>query len=108
MQISDTQIEKIRGLCLLHQVKRMYVFGSQASGRLTDSSDVDLLVSFSSSIQLLDYADNYFSLLEHLEHLTSKKVDLVSASTLKNPVLKASIDQTKKLIYDSENTQVLS
>ncbi|MFY0607216.1 MAG: nucleotidyltransferase domain-containing protein [Cyclobacteriaceae bacterium] len=108
MKLVDNTIKEIRKLCELHHVKSMYLFGSQVSNPDQSSNDLDLLVEFSDSLELLDYADNYFSLLEKLESLTSEKVDLVSATSLKNSILIESINQSKKLIYESEDSKVLT
>jgi predicted nucleotidyltransferase len=62
-------------------------------------SDIDLLVQFSEDIQILDYADNYFSLLENLEKLLNKKIDLVSIKSLKNPILIKEIEGSKLELY---------
>lgn len=48
-----------------------------------ENSDIDFLVQFSDDIDVLDYADNYFSFLEKLESLMGKKIDLVSKKSLK-------------------------
>jgi hypothetical protein len=64
-----------------------------------ESSDIDFLVQFSEEINVLDYADNYFTLLEKLEKLTGKKIDLVSKKSLKNPILIQEIEQTKIDLY---------
>ena len=63
------------------------------------NSDVDFLVRFSDEIDVLDYADNYFSLLEELENLLGKKVDLTTNKSLMNPVLIQEIDRSKVDLY---------
>jgi predicted nucleotidyltransferase len=47
----------------------------------------------------LDYADNCFSLLEKLQNLLGKKIDLVSQKSLKNPVLIEEITRSKVDLY---------
>jgi len=63
------------------------------------NSDIDFLVTFSSSIPLLDYSDNYFSLKFALENLLKKPVDLVSFKSLKNPILLEEINNSKVELY---------
>lgn len=75
------------------------VFGSAVGPDFSPSSDVDLLITFDSNIELLDYADNYFSLKEKLELLLERKVDLVSSRSLKNPILIDSINRSKQRLY---------
>jgi len=79
----------------MHSVEKMHVFGSQANDSFSDISDLDLLVKFSDSINILDYSDNYFDLHEKLEHLFQMKVDLIAERSLRNPILIQEIDRTK-------------
>lgn len=88
-------IKALEKLGKKYSVETLYLFGSLASNLSKEASDVDLLVKFSDSLQLLDYADNYFGLLEELQSLFNKKVDLVSEKSLKNPVLIEEINRTK-------------
>jgi predicted nucleotidyltransferase len=77
----------------------MALFGSVAKNTSNNFSDIDLLVQFSDQIELLNYADNYFSLLEKLEKLLDRKVDLVTKKSLKNPILIEQIDRFKIDLY---------
>lgn len=70
-----------------------------AKGNMNAKSDIDLLVEFSSELEILDYPDNYFSLLDDLEKLLESKVDLVSVKSLKNPVLIEEINKHKISSY---------
>lgn len=83
----------------MHRVKSIALFGSAAKDSMHENSDIDFLVQFSDEIDVLDYADNYFSFLEKLENLIGKKVDLVSKKSLKNPVLIEEIDRSKVDLY---------
>ena len=51
-------------------------------------SDIDFLVEFSSEIEVLDYTDNYFSLLDGLVNILNTKIDLVSVKSIKKPSIK--------------------
>ncbi len=93
------KLEEIISVCKEHQVDSVSLFGSAAKGSLTQESDIDFLVQFSKDIQVLDYADNYFSLLEKLEQILNRKVDILSIKSLKNPVLKEEIYHTKVDLY---------
>lgn len=99
IEVLSNKREAIATLCEIHKVKTIAVFGSAARDTMTAQSDIDLLVQFSEDIDVLDYADNYFSLLESLELLTGKAIDLVSANTLRNPVLKEEIEKSKIELY---------
>ena len=88
----------IAALCKLYKVDYLFAFGSVLTDRFHAKSDIDFLVRFGAVDPYL-YFDNFMDLKEALEKLLKRPVDLVEEQTLKNPVLKRSIDQNKKLIY---------
>jgi predicted nucleotidyltransferase len=53
---------------------RLFSFGSINTDRFNNNSDIDLLVEFG-SIDIEEYADNYFDLIEDLEDLLQRRVD---------------------------------
>jgi len=77
-------MDKIKVLCMTHNVKNLSAFGSVCTDRFNDKSDVDLLVSFN-PMDYGDYADAYFELAENFEKLFHRQVDLVTDKSLKNP-----------------------
>lgn len=93
------QMEQIISLCKKHKVESFALFGSAANDSMHSASDLDFLVEFSDELNVLDYSDNYFSFLEALEILTGKKIDLVSAKSLKNPILIEEINRSKVDLY---------
>ena len=95
------KMPEIQRLCNEHGVAAFYLFGSMAKGSNSDTSDYDFLVRFSTEVPLLEYADNYFSLLQKLEHLLDRKVDLVSEKSVKNPVLVKEIMETRIPLYEA-------
>ncbi len=95
----ENSIAEITRLCKTHKVRSLSLFGSAAKGEMHSSSDLDFLVEFSPDLDVLDYADNYFSFVESLEKLTGRKIDLLSIKSLKNPVLKQEIYNTKIDLY---------
>lgn len=88
----------ISELCSTHQVAEMFLFGSVANGNLKPESDIDLLVSFG-KVKPEDYFLNYLDLKQKLENIFHRKVDLLEEQTIKNPVLKRSIEKNKIRIY---------
>jgi len=91
-----TELER---LCRLHHAQRLDLFGSAATGReKPGQSDLDFLVEFE-SLSPGSYADAYFGLLESLEQLFGRPVDLVVASAIKNPYFRQSVEQTKARRY---------
>ena len=90
---------ELEQLCRRYNVRQLDLFGSAAAGlERAGASDLDFLVEFG---PLPDggYADNYFGLLEALEQLFGRSVDLVAASAIKNPYFRKSVEQTKALLY---------
>jgi hypothetical protein len=101
ISLVKNNIQNLSQLCKEHHVEAMSLFGSATSQQFTSESDLDFLVKFSDSIGLLDYSDNYFSLLDKLSTLFSRKVDLVSEKSLKNPILIDEIKKSKITLYES-------
>lgn len=86
-------------ICHLYRVRKLELFGSAVSGHYRHgASDLDFLVEFD-PLPPGTYADTYFGLLEALEDLFGKPVDLVVSSAIKNPYFRESIDSTKSLLY---------
>ena len=95
----SNRIDEIIALCEKHKVKAISVFGSAARNSMTPESDIDFLVQFSEEIDVLDYADNYFSFLQGLEQITGRSIDLLSVNSLRNPVLREEIIRSKIDLY---------
>ena len=96
--VADLMAESVRRLRASLQAERIYLFGSRARDEADEDSDYDFLVEFE-ALPPGQYADAYFGLLEDLESLFGRPVDLVVASAIKNPYFRQSIDQTKALLY---------
>lgn len=99
LKLIEDRITEIISLCKSHHVKSIALFGSAAKDSMHEESDVDFLVQFSEEMDVLDYADNYFSLLENLEKIVEKKVDLISIESLKNQILIDDIERSKVVLY---------
>jgi predicted nucleotidyltransferase len=61
------------------KVKRLGLFGSYVKGHARQSSDIDILVEFSKTIDLLDFV----ALEKYLAEQTGAKIDLVSIKALR-------------------------
>ena len=84
-------------LCRRNHVKRLEVFGSAAVGNFSpDSSDIDYQ-PFPASGK----ADAYFGLLEDLQRLFDRCVDLVVDRAIKNPYFRRNVDESKFAVYES-------
>ena len=90
---------ELEALCRRYQVRRLEVFGSASTGTFrAEDSDLDFLVEFEAGTDG-GYADRYFGLLESLEELFKRPVDLVVASAIKNPYFRESVEKTRALLY---------
>ena len=95
-EVSERQAE-IEALCREYGVLRLEVFGSATGEHFHAESDVDFLVEFADTGP--GYADRFFGLLEALEKLFGRSIDLVIASAIRNPYFKESVDETRQLLY---------
>jgi len=98
MNVVEQNINTVSQFCKKHYVEKMYMFGSVLTKDFSSTSDIDFLVNFG-MVKPESYFDNYIELKTNLEQLFHRSVDLVEEKTVKNPVLRRSIDRNKKLIY---------
>lgn len=75
------------------------LFGSAASDRFDPAtSDLDFLVEFE-DLEPAAFSAAYFGLLEGLNTLFGRAVDLVVGSSIDNPYFRASIERTRTPLY---------
>ena len=90
---------EIERVCQRHGVRRIELFGSAAGPSFDPShSDLDFLVTFQ-DLEFNQYADAYFGLLEDLEALLQRPVDLVVNSAIQNPYFRQSVESSRTLVY---------
>ncbi len=94
--------EKLAELCRRHGVARLEVFGSAARGAYFDlqTSDVDFLVEFNPDGDLRPF-HQFFDLADALRHTLGRSVDLVESGIVRNPYLRAAIDRSREVVYES-------
>ena len=91
--------EALRDLCQRFGVRRLEIFGSAAGTRFDpDSSDLDFLVDFVPTSRAL-LADRYLGLLEALQALFERPIDLVMTAAIKNPYFLQGIEPSRTLLY---------
>lgn len=109
MKIKDSIQAKLidfTTLCELYNVKTLYAFGSATTNQFDEnSSDIDILIEIEEN-DPLERGEKLLAIWDKLEDFFQRKVDLLTQSSLKNPVLKKNIDATKILIYDRERQEV--
>lgn len=96
----EDNYESLKRLCKRHHVQRLEIFGSALSGEQFDpeKSDLDFLVEFL-PLKQGEHADTYFGLLEAIEDLFNRHVDLVMPRAIKNPYFLESINKCREIIY---------
>ncbi len=72
-----------------YDVESVYLFGSYARGEATENSDIDLVMNFSEPISLFTLAE----IINDLEKLFGKKVDIVSHNSASPRLLYQIIDE---------------
>jgi predicted nucleotidyltransferase len=90
--------EALAAVCRRHGIRRLALFGSVVRPDFTSQSDVDALVDFHA-----DRVPSLFTLpmiIEDLERLFGRNVDLVTYQSLTNPYRRASILEDEAVQYD--------
>ena len=99
--------KEFQHLCRDHNVQSIYAFGSSVNGQFNDSSsDIDLLIEINTE-DPIQSGETLMRIWDKLELFFQKKVDLLTSRSVRNPILKASIESTKVLIYDGKETSKL-
>jgi len=89
--------EKIKEFCLKWNVVEFSLFGSILRDDFDTESDVDILISLSEKADLDLY--DWITMIEELEEIFGREVDLVEKSTLRNPFRRHSILTNREIIY---------
>jgi predicted nucleotidyltransferase len=88
--------EEIAAVCARLGVRRLELFGSGT--RSGAPRDLDFLVDLGDRPPA-EYASAYFALLEQLQVLFARPVDLVTPAGLANPYFRERVEQEKTLLY---------
>jgi len=100
------QAARVREICLRHPVRRLELFGSAADGTFNpETSDLDFLVQFE-TISPAEYYEAYFGLVESLEALFDRRVDLVDVDCLRNPYFVRGVNESRRLVYEARSAEV--
>ena len=95
---------KLTDLCTNSMVvNKLYFFGSALTSKFNpNTSDIDILIE-AANLSPEERGEHLLALWDNLEVLFNRKVDLLTADSLRNPFLKKEVEQTKKLIYDRQS-----
>ena len=104
------KLPQIAALCKKYQMAKLWLFGSALEpDRFGPDSDVDFLYvedDGGSYNPDYDYVANWSDLLDELRILLEREVQLITYYSIRNPYFKASVDATKKLIYDKDTEKL--
>jgi predicted nucleotidyltransferase len=97
--IRQQQLDTVRQLCQQHHVARLELFGSATTDQFDFSrSDLDFLVDFE-PLSPAARADAYFGLLESLQDLFQRDIDLVEVEAVDNPYFRQTVDTQRMVLY---------
>jgi len=98
--MKQTVVNKLKTFFPDYPVEKAWIFGSYARGEETRKSDIDIMVRFNkgANISLFDYV----GIMNELEDLFHKKVDLVEEGQLRRWA-QESVEHDKVLVYEREN-----
>jgi uncharacterized protein len=95
-------LDEVRALCEKYRVKRLTLFGSAVKGTFDEeTSDLDFTVEFLPDTPPGGLHGPYFSLLQDLQDLFGRSVDLVDRRTIKNPYFREVLELTQREVYGS-------
>ncbi len=95
----QTRHDELAELCRRYHVKQLELFGSATGDTFDpDKSDIDFLVEFE-PCNPSDHYERYFGLVEALEALLERPVDLVETHVITNPYFLRQVNETRALIY---------
>jgi uncharacterized protein len=95
----DQHREQVADICRQYRVRRLALFGSALRSDFDPArSDLDFVVEFE-PLPEGKYADSYFGLIEALERLFQRHVDLVEAGSVRNPYFLREIESQQESVY---------
>jgi predicted nucleotidyltransferase len=104
--IIRNRIAEFKLLCQTYKVKSLYAFGSSITEKFNeDSSDIDLLIEIDNQ-DPIQRGENLMGIWDKFELFFQRRVDLLTYTSIKNPILRETIDSTKVLLYDGINQKI--
>lgn len=98
VHLGDAEVDaaQLADLCRQYSVTELSLFGSAVRGELEPDSDIDVLVEFDSAARIGIF--KFELLVEGLEALVGRKVDLVTKRGLK-PWVRPEVLRERRVIY---------
>jgi predicted nucleotidyltransferase len=97
-EFGDLQIDgpSLADVCRRYGIKELSLFGSAVRGEMRPESDIDIMVEFEPEVRI--GLIKFESLVDEMELLAGRKVDLVTIRGLK-PWLRATVLKDARVIY---------
>ena len=100
-----SRLPAITALCDRYGAAHLELFGSATSAEFNpETSDFDFLVELDTALPG-SRARRWTELADELEHLLGRHVDLVNPRYIRNPYFLRTVNESRTLIYDRQNTQ---
>ncbi|MDE5807480.1 MAG: nucleotidyltransferase domain-containing protein [Muribaculaceae bacterium] len=97
MPLTEQLLHKLKTLFSTQPVEKAWIFGSFARGEETDSSDIDIMVSYLPESRLGLFGITRLKLA--IEDIVGRKVDLVERGRL-FPRVQKEVENQKVIIYE--------
>jgi len=99
LALIEQHADALAAICRDRHVAVLDLFGSAATGAFDPAhSDLDFLVTFA-DLAPQAMADAYFGLLDDLESLFDRPVDLVCAKAMRNPYFIQAAEESRVRLY---------
>lgn len=85
--------------CRQYGIARIDLFGSALTTEFNEESDLDFLIEFDNAVPYADRLEAYVALRDVLTRLFGRRVDLTVGRAIRNPHVRAAIDQQRQLLY---------
>lgn len=100
--IVEEKKDEIAALCREYRVRALWVFGSATTDRFDpETSDIDFLVDLGVYEEPIVY--RYVNFANALETLLDWKIDLVTVRSVKSPIFRKTIEDSRVAIYERGN-----
>jgi predicted nucleotidyltransferase len=100
-ELIESKGSELHASCERYRVERLSLFGSALRDDFhSGHSDLDFCVEFQ-HMTPQEHAESYFGLLEELEDLFARRVELVEIGAVRNPYLRREIEERKQILVGS-------
>jgi len=95
----ESKRKELEELCRKYKVRRLEIFGSAVTDSFDfDKSDLDFVVQFR-ELAPGEYAETYFGLLEEMEELFQRPIDLIMETAIDNPYFKEELEKSGVVLF---------